>query len=200
MTTLPTEPVVLAIVGSTTFVDLSALAAAEEIIEGVFARRRPDLVVSGGAEGIDSLGVALAKKHGIPHREHLPTVRQWNGPGGFQERNLLIAGECTRILRIACRWSKTYGSGWTTDQAEKQGALAWRVTLPRTVEAGALWVPMGRATVGVEVRDGRVVAAPPYARKLGWIGRDVDGLVKELQAKRVGVRWLPGASSEDEIE
>ena len=120
---------VLAIVGSVKFVTPGAMDQAREIILGVFARRRPDAVVSGGADGIDTLGVELADAAGIETIVHPPKVKQWAGLGGYRDRNLLIALDCTRLLRIVCHASKTYGSGWTADQAEKQGKVVWRVTL-----------------------------------------------------------------------
>lgn len=120
---------VLAIVGSTQFVNPDARALAVDIILGVFERQRPDAVVSGGAKGIDTLGVELADAASIPTIVHRPTVRRWAGPGGFRERNLLIARDCTRLLRIVCRESKTYGSGWTADRADELGKAVWRVTL-----------------------------------------------------------------------
>ncbi|MFI7608749.1 hypothetical protein ACIBTV_27065 [Micromonospora sp. NPDC049366] len=182
---------VLAIVGSTWFSDRTALAVARSEILGVFERRRPDVVVSGGAEGIDTLGVALARARGIVVREHKPQVRRWDGPGGFEERNLLIARDCGRILRIACRWSPTFGSGWTYQKATEFGARGWDLVLPRTVAAGTIWAPLGRATLGAIVRDGIVVDVPPYAKRLGWKGRHVDGLMRELRKKRVRAVWLP---------
>lgn len=120
---------VLAIVGSVTFVNPNALDLATEIILGVFARRRPDAVVSGDADGIDKLGQRLAGEAGIEVITHPPKVRQWAGLGGYRDRNLLVALDCTRLLRIVCHTSKTYGSGWTADQAEKQGKTVWRVAL-----------------------------------------------------------------------
>lgn len=134
MSTAPYEPPaggkdVLAIVGSCTFVTPGAIDLAAGIILGVFGRRRPDAVVSGGAVGIDSLGVDLAEAAGIETIVHPPKVRQWAGLGGFRDRNLLIAFDCTRLLRIYCHATKSYGSGWTADQAEKQGKTVWRVAL-----------------------------------------------------------------------
>lgn len=120
---------VLAIVGSTKFATPGAVDQARGIILAVFDRCRPDTVVSGGADGIDTLGVELARAAGIETIEHLPKVRAWASPGGFRDRNQLIVRDCTRLLRIVCHASKTYGSGWTADQAEKLGKVVWRVTL-----------------------------------------------------------------------
>lgn len=134
MSTAPYEPPaggkdVLAIVGSCTFVTPGAIDLAAGIILGVFGRRRTDAVVSGGAVGIDSLGVDLAEAAGIEIIVHPPKIRQWAGPGGYRERNLLVVRDCTRLIRIVCHASKTYGSGWTADRAQEQGKTVWRVAL-----------------------------------------------------------------------
>jgi hypothetical protein len=119
---------VLAIVGSVSFVRPDALNEARHIIEGALDRNRPDAIVSGGAEGIDSLAEAIATDRGITMIVHRPKDRRWQ-PDGFKDRNLLIVRDCTRLLAIRCAQSKTYGSGWTADQAERAGRPVWRVTL-----------------------------------------------------------------------
>ncbi len=182
---------VLAIVGSTAFVDVTALAAAERIVEGVFARRRPDLVVSGGAEGIDRLGVRLARSHGIKVDEYLPQHRRWK-PQGFQERNDRIADNCTRLLRVACRWSRTYGSGYTHDRAVAQGKQCWSVLLPTNLHDGTIEVDYQPATpLRLRVQDGVVVEPGAYVRRLGWLGQDADDLVGQLKKMAYPVRWNP---------
>lgn len=111
---------VLAIIGSTKFQNPEALKQAEELIEKAIKNLKPDLVISGGAVGIDTLGVKIAKKHDINIKEYLPENPRWQ-PNGFKERNLLIANNCTHLLRIVCKDSKTYGSGWTHDRAKELG-------------------------------------------------------------------------------
>ncbi|MBQ1047827.1 hypothetical protein KBX50_05060 [Micromonospora sp. C51] len=182
---------VLAIVGSTWFADVTAFDTARTEILGVFHRRRPDAVVSGGAPGIDSLAARLAREHGIPVQEHLPRQRRWAGEGGFEERNLLIARDCTRLMRIACRWSPTYGSGWTLEQARRLGADTWNLRLPQTLAAGTLYAPVGRSMVGLLVRDGVIVALPAEAGTTGWLGRPVDPVVMSLRRRRVRAVWVP---------
>lgn len=119
---------VLAIVGSVRFTDPDWQDKACEIIDGAIAEHRPDLIVSGGAEGIDSFAVKIADLYGIPFHEFLPQHRRW-APDGFKARNIRIAEVCTRLLAIRCRASKTYGSGWTADQAERLGKPVRRVML-----------------------------------------------------------------------
>jgi hypothetical protein len=60
---------------------------------------------------------------------------------------------------------------------------------------GLIWYSTPRYTVGLSVRAGRVVEAPPVARR--WaMGRDARDLWRELARQRAtqrGVRleWLP---------
>ena len=113
----PDEPSgVLAIVGS---VSLEGNAEAAAIIERVLDEFNPAVVISGGAIGIDQMAVAAAKRRGIATREFLPKTRRW--ADGFKPRNLLIAQQCTALVRIVDSRSKTYGSGWTRDRAAEMG-------------------------------------------------------------------------------
>lgn len=116
------DPVTLAIVGSTRFAHPSDWFTCDSVIRDSIAQLQPALVVSGGAQGIDTLGVCIARELGVPYREFLPRVRRWAGPGGFKERNTSIAQACTHLLRVYCSASTTYGSGWTADLAQRLGA------------------------------------------------------------------------------
>lgn len=111
---------VLAVVGSTSFVCPDGLAIARQIIVDELTERRPDQVVSGGAAGIDTLAVDIATRLGIDCVERHPGMRRWDGPNGFKARNLLIARDATRALRIVCAKSRTYGSGWTCERVQAQ--------------------------------------------------------------------------------
>ncbi len=72
----------LAIVGSTS---LKGSVLPPAIIRNRLEKLKPSVVISGGAEGIDQLAAHLARKMGIKVVEHLPTIRRWEGPGGFKE-------------------------------------------------------------------------------------------------------------------
>jgi DNA recombination-mediator protein A len=127
----------LAIVGSR---DVPRYAA-ESIIREAILSHKPKAVISGGATGIDTFAVEIAKEMGILTIEILPTQHSWAAPergqpvtsvqpdgsmkilvdGGFQARNGHVATMCDCLVRIASHTSKTYGSGWTADQAEALG-------------------------------------------------------------------------------
>ncbi len=120
----------LAIVGSVQFAhDMPAWEWAEEVIRQRLVALSPELVISGGAAGIDTLGVRQARIRGIPVREHFPKANRW-APSGYKERNLLIAEDCTHLLCIRHPMSKTYGSGWTADTAENLGKTVERLVFP----------------------------------------------------------------------
>lgn len=115
----------LAIVGSTNFKDPQAMERAEKLIRATLDKHNPEAVVSGGAPGIDTLAGRIAREMGIALFEYFPQTQDW--ANGFKPRNTLIAEQCTHLLRISCRESKTYGSGWTADLAEKLGKQVHRV-------------------------------------------------------------------------
>ena len=121
----------LAIVGSVSFPEWWHVPAAEGIISAVLDAYRPriEVVISGGAEGIDSLAADLAEARGIPVVEHLPKYRRWE-PEGYKARNQLIAEDCTDLLCIRHESSKTFGSGWTANTAEVLGRQVQRVVFP----------------------------------------------------------------------
>lgn len=112
----------LAIVGS---VDLTGEQRDEAcwLIDCVLRATAPDLVISGGADGIDSAAIDVADCLGMSWLVIPPDVKKWDPPGqrGFKARNIEIAEECNMLLRICSLQSKTYGSGWTADYAEKIG-------------------------------------------------------------------------------
>lgn len=116
----------LAIVGNTSVGDeLSARLLIRMSIHWF----EPEVVISGGAPGIDTIAAEEAEMDKIPVLELRPTVQRWTLPGGFRDRNIRIAEECTHLVRIANRFTRTYGSGWTADYAEKLGRKVFRYYL-----------------------------------------------------------------------
>jgi hypothetical protein len=114
----------LAIVGSTAFEqDHEAQIWAQSYISWVLDKYQPDVVISGGAIGIDSLAAGTAEFKGYEVIEHLPQTKNWPG---YRARNILIAEDCTHLLAIRHPKSRTYGSGWTADYAERIGRKVYR--------------------------------------------------------------------------
>lgn len=112
---------ILAIVGSEHW-PAGGEQKVKAIIRAELEKQRPDLVISGGARGVDTWAVEVAEEMKIPYdfASYLPKKRQWV-PNGFKERNIAIAKRCTRMLCIRSGLATRYGSGWTADHAEKLG-------------------------------------------------------------------------------
>ncbi len=94
---------------------------AQKIIEQVLDEMNPELVISGGAIGIDQMAVAEARKRSIKIHEFLPKERKWGGLHGFRARNEKIAEACDILVSIRSTKAKTFGSGWTANYAQKIG-------------------------------------------------------------------------------
>jgi hypothetical protein len=106
----------LAIVGS---VSLAGCANVYVLVSRLIDDYQPEAVISGGAPGVDTITADVARSKGMDPIEHLPKVNRWHD--GFKPRNLLVAADCTHLVRIIASDSKTYGSGWTRDRAAEMG-------------------------------------------------------------------------------
>jgi len=82
------------------------------------------IIVSGGADGVDKLAETTAYNRGIRYDIYLPEHQTWEF---FKKRNIEIAENCDVLYRIANVDTKTYGSGWTADYAEKLGVPVERI-------------------------------------------------------------------------
>ena len=82
----------------------------------------PALVIGSGespAGGVDIWVRETALELGLPFKAFPPMGR--NDWPAYKARNNEMADWCTHLVRIASMDSKTYGSGWTRDQAARQG-------------------------------------------------------------------------------
>lgn len=125
---------ILAVVGSV-YRDASpeCVERVRAAIREAFDRHDPRGFVSGGAHGVDSWAAAEAYTRGMTDadvHEHLPKHQRW-GPDGFKARNELVAREAECLVRIYDPASKTYGSGWTADFADRMGKPVERIAVPR---------------------------------------------------------------------
>lgn len=118
----------LAIVGSHVLSE-DQLIVAHCIVRGFISVLNPKVIISGGADGVDTIAKEEAiRKYYHPGEhffEYLPRYKRWE-PYGYKERNIIIAEKCTHLLCIRDPNSSTYGSGWTADYAEDLGKKVWR--------------------------------------------------------------------------
>lgn len=117
---------VFAIVGSEHWPDGSE-PRVKAMIRAAIEAYPPDMIISGGAAGVDTWAVEVARGMGVPCQEFPPNNRRW-APDGFKARNIVMARTCTRMLAIRSLTSTRYGSGWTADYAEKIGKPVVRLT------------------------------------------------------------------------
>lgn len=92
-----------------------------------------DILISGGADGVDSLSEAYADVNSIKTMICLPDTLKWEG---YKKRNMLIAERCDKLYNIVignkdeyCYHHKTkghYKSGgcWTQLYAKSLGKIA----------------------------------------------------------------------------
>jgi hypothetical protein len=112
---------VLAIIGSVEFSnDHRAGYAAHNFIHNYVVDNPPNKIISGGAAGLDTIGITIANILDIPFKNYYPENPHWE-PNGYKARNIEIAQVCTRLLSIRHFNSRTFGSGWTANHAEKLG-------------------------------------------------------------------------------
>jgi len=80
--------------------------------------------------GVDIHAREVAEELMIRFKPFPAQYHRWHGRGGFQERNEKMANLCTHLLRIVSHRSRTYGSGWTADYAERLGKTVIRKEVP----------------------------------------------------------------------
>lgn len=122
----------LAIVGSHEWRNQLAYNEMHAMVVCTLKLMLPDEVVSGGAEGVDTVAEQTAAVLGIPTRIFRPEVRRWEDHGkfkGFKTRNLEIATYCTHLVAFRDSTSTTRGSAWTYDRADEMGKWARLITL-----------------------------------------------------------------------
>lgn len=76
--------------------------AARAVIRDLINEVQPELIISGHSPmgGIDIWAIEKAKQFNIPVLEFAPTHFQWEGKGGFKERNLKIARVADLVVCI----------------------------------------------------------------------------------------------------
>ena len=69
----------------------------------------PHCVISGGATGVDTIAIEIAKALGLETEIYLPEINQWedsDGKHGYKYRNLEIVKACDKLYCIAVPFYK----------------------------------------------------------------------------------------------
>ena len=117
----------LAVVGSTGPWSNFEEAEVREFIRITYEILTPSIIVSGGAPGVDTWAEEQAVKSGITTVIFKPENKRWE-PDGYKFRNHQIANECDWLVCLRTANSKTYGSGWTADEAQRLDKIVRRFT------------------------------------------------------------------------
>jgi len=113
---------ILAIVGSQ---HMRGNSVAEQHIRDAFDQHQPRHFVSGGEPtGIDLMAEEEADRRSVSKTIHLPEQKGWEW---YKKRDLLIAQDAECLVRIFSGTARTYGSGYTANEAEKLGARVTRI-------------------------------------------------------------------------
>ena len=88
-----------------------------------------DIIISGGAKGVDTLAVDRAKRLGFSVKIHKPTLEEWKY---YKERNLLIANECDHLYCITTPVYKIRCYHHGTPQDHEKTAGCW--TMKKALE------------------------------------------------------------------
>lgn len=69
-----------------------------QLIAGILYNEKPDLVISGGADGVDKLAIEVAKGLEYETKEYFPDSMTWPG---YKVRNKRIANACDKLICIS---------------------------------------------------------------------------------------------------
>lgn len=103
---------VVGVVGSRTFRDYS-------LLDATLTARAPKVVVSGGADGADSLGETWARRNGVETRIFKPDHKKYKH--AYHHRNRLIAEEIEELVAF---WDgRSSGTRYTIQYARRIGKV-----------------------------------------------------------------------------
>jgi len=96
-------------------------------------------VISGGAKGVDTVAIEVAKGLGLKTEVFLPEINKWEGPGGkhgYKYRNLQIVNACDKLYCITVPFHKIecYHHGGKKTITHEKTAACW--TMERAIDAG----------------------------------------------------------------
>ena len=132
----------IAIVGASDLTEsqeLSAIQICAEIIQFQLYSSNQHCVISGGAVGIDTIAIEVAKKLGLETKIYFPEVNQWedlNGQQGYKSRNLEIVEACDKLYCISVPFHniECYHHGGKKTITHEKTAACW--TMQRAIDAG----------------------------------------------------------------
>lgn len=103
----------VAIIGSRNITDRNFIYSK---LDKIFLNRKPDLVVSGGAKGPDTLGVMWARDNSVEVKEFIPDWAKYGRGAGFKRNTQIV--EAANLV-IAFWDGESRGTKDSIDKAKK---------------------------------------------------------------------------------
>jgi hypothetical protein len=103
----------IAIIGSRNLTDKQLIY---QKLDAIFANRKPDLIVSGGAKGPDTLGVLWGRDNEVAVKEFIPDWEKYGRGAGFKRNTQIVEAA---DLVIAFWDGESRGTKDSIDKARK---------------------------------------------------------------------------------
>lgn len=113
----------VAIVGTTAKLTENEQRVMRQEIALVLKRHSPDtIIISGGAKGVDTTAIEVAKELGFQTQEYLPEKEEWEY---YKKRNLQIANDCDELYCFSVSVRKVKCYHHDTPQKHEKTAGCW---------------------------------------------------------------------------
>ena len=115
----------VAIVGTTTNLSENEQLVMKREIDLVLKKYSLDtIIISGGAKGVDTFALEIAKYRGFKTQEYKPEKEQWEY---YKKRNLQIANDCDELycFSVSVSQKKFYCYHHNSPQKHKKTAGCW---------------------------------------------------------------------------
>lgn len=126
----------VAIVGTSYRLSLKEQADVKKIcIENLKKYPKDTIVVSGGARGVDTIAINVARELGFKTKEYLPETYHWEdreGKKGFKSRNLEIENNCDELYCISIPKKSARCIHHNPIQDHEQTAGCWTLNLAKS--------------------------------------------------------------------
>ncbi len=136
----------VAIVGTTAILSEDEQLVMKREIALVLKKYSLDtIIISGGAKGVDTFALEIAKYMGFKTQEYKPEINEWipsNGKIGHKKRNLQIANDCDELycFSVGVSQKKYYCYHHKPPQKHKKTAGCWTLDKAKQMNKTCLLV------------------------------------------------------------
>ena len=106
------------------------LAICEAVIEFIDTLPIGSVVVSGGAQGVDSVAAAAARKRGLDVKEHLPDYAAHGRKMAPIVRNILIVDDSDEVTAFPAPWSTGTWHAVNAAREKEKDVCVKKITAP----------------------------------------------------------------------